>query len=161
MKALAKAYASEIRPLLERYCHKCHSEDRTEADIDLTAFATLEEIREQPEIWQKVDHMLDSRQMPPKKARKLEDEQRARLSLWVCRYLTVEAEASVGDPVPVVLRRPSNAGYTHTVRDLTGVDTLDPIREFPVDGAAGEGFTNTGSALVMSPSLISKYLQAA
>ena len=29
-----------------------------------------------------------------------------------------------------------------------------------MDGAAGEGFTNTGNALVMSPALLSKYLDA-
>ncbi len=55
----------------------------------------------------------------------------------------------------------SNAEYTYTLRDLTGVDSLDPAREFPADGAAGEGFTNTGNALVMSPALVTKYLDAA
>src|SRR5437870_13694870 len=71
------------------------------------------------------------------------------------------ALAHAGDPGPVVLRRLSNAEYTYTLRDLTGVDALDPAREFPVDGAAGEGFTNTGNALVMSPALVTKYLDAA
>src|SRR5439155_9986478 len=66
---------------------------------------------------------------------------------------------SPGDPGPVVLRRLSNAQYTYTIRDLTGVD-LNPAREFPADSAAGEGFTSTGSALVMSPALLSKYLEA-
>ncbi len=61
----------------------------------------------------------------------------------------------------MVLRRLSNAEYTYTLRDLTGVESLDPAREFPVDGAAGEGFTNTGNALVMSPALVTKYLDAA
>jgi hypothetical protein len=51
--------------------------------------------------------------------------------------------------------------YTYTLRDLTGVESLDPAREFPVDGAAGEGFTNAGAALVMSPALLTKYLDAA
>ena len=59
-----------------------------------------------------------------------------------------------------MLRRLSNAEYTYTIRDLTGVESLDPAREFPVDGAAGEGFMNTGNALVMSPSLVTKYLDA-
>ena len=71
------------------------------------------------------------------------------------------ALASAGDPGPVVLRRLSNVEYTYTIRDLTGVESLDPAREFPVDGAAGEGFTNAGAALVMSPSLLTKYLDAA
>ncbi|MEQ1850901.1 MAG: DUF1592 domain-containing protein, partial [Chthoniobacteraceae bacterium] len=51
--------------------------------------------------------------------------------------------------------------YTYTLRDLTGVESLDPAKEFPVDGAAGEGFTNAGAALVMSPALLTKYLDAA
>ena len=59
----------------------------------------------------------------------------------------------------MVLRRLNNAEYTYTVRDLTGID-LDPTREFPTDSAAGEGFTNAGNALVMSPGLLQKYLDA-
>ena len=39
--------------------------------------------------------------------------------------------------------------------------SLNPTREFPVDGAAGEGFINTGSAQSMSPSFVTKYLDAA
>ena len=70
------------------------------------------------------------------------------------------ARERAGDPGPVVLRRLSNAEYTYTVQDLTGIPSLDPAREFPVDGAAGEGFMNTGQALVMSPALITKYLDA-
>ena len=83
------------------------------------------------------------------------------LQKWVGDYLAVEARAHAGDPGRVVLRRLSNAEYTYTLRDLTGVESLDPAREFPADGAAGEGFTNTGDALVMSPALVTKYLDAA
>ncbi|MCU0880976.1 MAG: DUF1592 domain-containing protein, partial [Pirellulaceae bacterium] len=60
-----------------------------------------------------------------------------------------------------MLRRLSNAEYTYTLRDLTGVAELDPAREFPVDSASGEGFTNVGNSLVMSPALLTKYYDAA
>lgn len=79
---------------------------------------------------------------------------------WVRTSLDAIAIERAGDPGPVVLRRLSNAEYTYTIRDLTGVESLDPAKEFPVDGAAGEGFTNTGQSLVMSPSLVTKYLDA-
>ncbi|HLJ11351.1 MAG TPA: DUF1592 domain-containing protein [Planctomycetaceae bacterium] len=160
-KALEKTYAGEIRPLIARYCHNCHSAKQAEADIDLASFATLADVRSQPKTWQKVREMLESGQMPPKKARQPGEAERTRLKQWVRDYLTVEARAMAGDPGRVVLRRLSNAEYTYTIRDLTGVASLEPAREFPVDGAAGEGFTNTGNALVMSPALITKYLDAA
>ena len=75
--------------------------------------------------------------------------------------LKLAARAHAGDPGPVVLRRLNNAEYAFTIRDLTGVASLDPAKEFPADGAAGEGFMNTGNALSMSPSLVTKYMDAA
>src|SRR5215212_5179394 len=75
--------------------------------------------------------------------------------------IDAEALARTGDPGHVPLRRLSNAEYDATVRDLTGVD-LRPAREFPADGAAGEGFTNAAEGLAeMSPTLLNKYLTAA
>ncbi|MBS0202619.1 MAG: DUF1592 domain-containing protein [Planctomycetes bacterium] len=159
--ALGSKYKSDILPLLSKYCHECHSAKLMEADIDLTTFTSLAEVRKHSEIWQKAGEMLDSAQMPPKDAQQPSDVERKALQQWVRGYLTFEANASSGDPGRVVLRRLSNAEYTYTLRDLTGVDSLSPATEFPIDGAAGEGFTNTGNALVMSPALITKYLDAA
>ena len=110
--------------------------------------------------WRKVAEILDKGEMPPPEARQPKPDDRRALRGWVGRYLDFEAHANAGDPGRVVLRRLSNVEYANTIRDLTGVD-LDPAREFPQDGAAGEGFTNTGDALVMSPALLTKYLDAA
>jgi hypothetical protein len=105
--------------------------------------------------------MLDSGQMPPRDAEQPTADERTRLQAWVRAFLTREAESRAGDPGPVILRRLSNAEYTFTIQDLTGVESLEPAREFPVDGAAGEGFTNSGSGQGMSPALVQKYLDAA
>ena len=158
---LADRFESETRPLLEAYCYHCHGIEETEAEIDLTTFETIEDVQAAPQIWEKVGEILDSRQMPPEDATQPSAAERERLHQWVREHLTAEARAHAGDPGPVVLRRLSNSEYTYTLRDLTGVETLDPAREFPIDGAAGEGFTNAGTALVMSPTLIEKYLAAA
>jgi hypothetical protein len=160
LDALAAEYTSAIRPLVQHYCVRCHGEKRQEAEVNLGRFAALAEVRKDSRTWQKVLEMLDSGQMPPQEARQPSEEDRGRLRKWVRTYLKMEAKASAGDPGPVVLRRINNAQYTYTIRDLTDVD-LRPARNFPADGAAGEGFTNTGQALVMSPALLGKYLDAA
>ena len=159
--AHAKDFEATTLPLLKRYCHECHSTEEQEGDLDLERFATLDHIRNAPRVWQRVAEMLDNGEMPPKEARQLADAERTRLRRWVRGYLATEARLRAGDPGRVVLRRLNNAEYAYTLRDLTGVESLEPAREFPVDGAAGEGFTNTGNALVMSPSLVTKYLDAA
>jgi hypothetical protein len=162
MTQLQQQYASDARPLLNTYCSECHSKDRVEAEIDFASLSGWPEASRHVVTWQKVAEMLDSRQMPPDDAsRPLPDADRTRLRGWVRSFLKHEARARAGDPGRVVLRRLSNAEYTYTIRDLTSVQSLDPAREFPADGAAGEGFTNTGSALVMSPALLTKYLDAA
>src|SRR5207249_6674944 len=87
--------------------------------------------------------------------------QRVLLRGWANGVLDDIALARSGDPGPVVLRRLSNAEYTYTIRDLTGIESLDLAKEFPADSASREGFMNVGNSLVMSPSLVTKYLDAA
>ena len=157
---LGTQYAREIKPVLKQFCLNCHSTEKQEGELDLERFAAVSDVRKAPSVWQKVVEMLDTNEMPPKDAKpQPSTAQKKQLRGWVESYLHAEAHASAGDPGPVVLRRLSNAEYTYTIRDLTGVE-LSPAKEFPADGAAGEGFTNTGNALVMSPALLTKYFDA-
>lgn len=154
-------FSTTIRPLLDEYCITCHSTEDQEGELDLERFDSLAAIAKDPSVWEQVEEQLELGEMPPKKKPQPTPEQKEQLHSWVRSRLAEMARAHAGDPGPVVLRRLSNAEYTWTVRDLTGIPTLDPAREFPVDGAAGEGFTNAGAALVMSPALVTKYLDAA
>ncbi|MDP1560335.1 MAG: DUF1592 domain-containing protein [Pirellulaceae bacterium] len=147
--------------MLRDYCLTCHSTEKQEGELDLERFATLAQLKQDAQIWEHVQEQLALGTMPPADAPQLSEPQRQQLVAWVKSTLDEIALANAGDPGPVVLRRLSNHEYTYTLRDLTGVESLDPAREFPVDGAAGEGFTNVGSALVMSPALLTKYLDAA
>jgi len=155
------AFASGVGPLVARYCHECHAGDAVEGDVDLAAFGTLADMRRQIKVWQRVAEVVSDGQMPPPDARQPTEAERESLRQGLRAFLAAEAVAHAGDPGRVVLRRLNNVEYTWTIRDLTGVESLDPAREFPVDGGAGEGFTNTGQSLVMSPALVTKYLDAA
>ncbi|MFT5413485.1 MAG: hypothetical protein ACI9NC_006240, partial [Verrucomicrobiales bacterium] len=130
-------------------------------DLDLERFDSLDAVHGDGKIWQLVEEQIELGEMPPRKKPQLSAEQESALLGWVRSTLREIGEANAGDPGAVVLRRLSNAEYTYSLRDLTGIASLDPAHEFPVDGAAGEGFTNAGAALVMSPSLFTKYLDAA
>ena len=152
-------YSKSVRPLLSRFCLGCHSTKKKVGELDLEQFATFASVRKGTRSWLKVVEMLDNGEMPPRKSAQPDAAARKTIRDWVARYLNAEALARAGDPGPVVLRRLNNAEYTYTIRDLVGVP-LSPAAEFPTEGAAGEGFTNTGNALVMSPALLRKYLDA-
>ncbi len=155
------AFEEDILPILQESCLACHSTKKQKGDLDLERFHTVAAIKQEPSVWQEVLEQVSSGEMPPKKETPLSPAQKQLLLTWVQSTLDEIALATAGDPGPVIMRRLSNMEYTYTMRDLTGVESLDPVREFPVDGAAGEGFTNVGAALVMSPALLTKYLDAA
>src|SRR3954462_4181835 len=154
------SFDKTIRPMLQEYCLKCHSAEKHKGDLDLERFTSIPEVKRYPKIWQTVAEQLANNEMPPKEKPQPATAQKQQLMSWVNSVLDEIALSRAGDPGPVVLRRLSNAEYTYTIRDLTGIDSLDPAREFPVDSAAGEGFMNVGNSLVMAPTLVNKYLDA-
>jgi hypothetical protein len=158
--AVGKDFAA-AKPILARYCLDCHSGDAAEGEVNLSFTHDAATLGKHAKLLQRVEDMVTSGQMPPPESDQPTDEERRVLADWLQAFLLAEARAHAGDPGRVVLRRLNNAEYTHTIRDLTGVDGLDPAKEFPADGGAGEGFTNTGQSLAMSPSLAAKYLDAA
>ena len=160
-QARAEGFDSDVRPLVARYCAECHSTADTTGDLDLAPFATATDVAADPAPWQLAADQLRSGAMPPEGALQPSAAERSTLRAGIRRELLAIAANTAGDPGRVVLRRLSHAEYRGSIRDLTGVGSLDPGREFPVDGAAGEGFTNVGQALVMSPEMVEKYLAAA
>jgi hypothetical protein len=158
---LKAEYAKDIRPILQKYCLGCHSTKAKKGSLDLERFGTADDIRKDVKPWQGMIEQIETGEMPPKDKPQPTADEKKKLIAWVKNFLDAEAKANVGDPGRVPLRRLSNAEYDYTIRDLTGVD-LKPTREFPADGAAGEGFTNAAEALTdISPALLTKYLAAA
>ena len=157
-------FSRQIQPLLSSTCVECHSTAKHKGDLDLERFGSVEAMRREPKVWEEVVAQVSTGEMPPRDAKQsaaIPRESRDAFLAGVNSVLDEVAATLAGDPGPVVLRRLSNAEYTYTIRDLTGIPTLDPVREFPSDGASGEGFMNVGNSLVMSSSLVAKYLDAA
>ena len=150
---------AELVPVLQTFCHDCHSTSEQAGDLDLERFSSFADVQQDLATWRKVIEMVEAGEMPPDDQPQLSEAERLRLTRWSQELIDTAIRARAGDPGRVVLRRLNRSEYTYTVRDLTGVQ-FDPAREFPVDGAAGEGFTNTGDALAMSPALVQKYLAA-
>src|SRR5438132_4015419 len=160
LPSVAADFEREIRPLLKQYCLGCHSTEKHKGDLDLERFTSLSEVMKHPKVWQGVVEQISLAEMPPKEKPQPAAAERDRLLGWANAVLGDIALARAGDPGPLVLPRLSNAEYTYTIPDLTGVESLGPAQAFPADSASGEGFMNVGNSLVMSPALLTKYLDA-
>lgn len=159
-RELERRFTEDVRPFLDAYCVACHGGARAAAQFDLRAYTNLATVVRDHPHWALVLDKLRDMQMPPAQAKQPTTQARQRVIDWIAAMRRSEAKKNAGDPGVVLARRLSNAEYNYTIRDLTGVD-LRPAREFPVDPANPAGFDNSGESLSMSPSLFTKYLQAA
>jgi mono/diheme cytochrome c family protein len=158
---LEQRFSTQVRPFVEQYCVSCHGPNKHKGGLDLSTFATLTAVTNDPRRWAQVLERLEAQEMPPEEApHQPPAEERAAVVAWVRDLREREAKRNAGDPGTVLARRLSNAEFDYTIRDLTGVD-IRPTREFPVDPANEAGFDNSGESLAMSPALLKKYLAAA
>lgn len=150
----------QVESFLAAKCYECHNADKMKGDVDLKQFAANPDVPVNFQLWSTVKDTIDNGDMPPRKAKQLTSEEKTAITGWVQHNLDVLAEAKSGDPGPVTMRRLTNAEYDNTLRDLTGRDYA-LAKEFQTDGGGGEGFTNTGDVLFLSPEAIDKYFAAA
>lgn len=155
------SFVQEVVPLLQKYCLDCHSTKAKKGSLDLERFRSMEALKKEHKPWIQTIEMLENGEMPPKDKPQLTSEEKKKLLAWIRNFLDNEARARSGDPGYLPLRRLSHTEYDNTIRDLTGID-LRPARDFPAEGAGGEGFTNAAESLSdISPALFTKYLNAA
>src|SRR4051812_14203292 len=161
MNDLARGFARDVRPFVDEYCLTCHDKETRKADLDLSAFDSVDKVVQDYPHWELALERLRDGEMPPKKAKQQPPASaRKKVIQWIEALRSQEAARQAGDPGPILPRRLSNAEYDYTIRALTGVD-IHPTRSFPVDPANQAGFDNSAESLAMSPALVKKYFQAA
>ncbi len=158
--AADEPFAAVVRPFVDTYCAACHNRDKPSAELDLTKYRDAAAVGGEYRQWELVAEFVGQGEMPPPDAKQPPESDRKRFLKAIDQLLEEEAAKVAGDPGVVLSRRLTNAEYNHSIRDLTGFD-LRPADAFPIDPASGEGFRNTGEALVMSPNLFKKYYSAA
>ncbi len=160
-KELQRRFNQDVRPFITTYCQNCHGQNRQEAKLDLSGYASIGDVARAHQTWEVVLDRLQDDEMPPEESKRQPTaKQRRDIVDWIQALRDHEAARHAGDPGAVLARRLSNAEYNYSIRDLTGAD-IRPTETFPVDPANEAGFDNSGESLAMSPALLKKYLGAA
>ena len=152
------SYASDIKPLLQKYCYDCHGDGMKKGDLALDQFGSNDELLAAVDKWRMVARNIHLGEMPPPKKKQPTIDERERIIRWIDNEV-FKVDCNNPDPGRVTLRRLNRAEYNNTIRDLVGID-FNPADDFPVDDV-GYGFDNIGDVLSVSPLLFEKYLAAA
>lgn len=151
----------KIEPTLQKYCYDCHGGKKTKGGVDLKRLGSDPAMGKEFVLWNKVKEALLAGDMPPEEDPQLAPEQKEQVTKWLNHSLDEVARANAGDPGIVTVRRLTNSEYARTLRDLTGGFDYGLADDFAPDGGGGEGFTNIGDVLFVSPPQLEKYLSAA
>lgn len=154
------AYERDVRPVLQRFCFKCHTGKDAKADLRLDELDTDFVDGPDAETWHDVLNQLNLGEMPPPDAAQPDAAQRRTLTAWITTEIERAAQARGSTGGRVVMRRLTRYEYRNTMRDLLGVD-LDFSENLPPESLSKEGFKNNGGVLDISPLQIEYYLQAA
>ncbi len=154
----AVGYAKTVEPFFKAYCNECHTGEKPKGEFRTDPNALPVDFLDAAAKgkWREVVNVLNSHEMPPKKAKQPKAAEVAAVVDWVTEQ-AVRAELTQRGS-SVVFRRLNREEYHNTIRDLVGIDF--DVSGFPQDPAAG-GFDNNGGALSMSPLHLETYLNAA
>lgn len=162
MPSLADRFSEQIQPILKKHCISCHGPEKQKGGITLHEIDSLDTAFKKFQLLENVIDQVEYKEMPPDD----EDVQPTDAE----REALIKALSEVVDRVKsgnvpqragrTTLRRLNRNEYHYTVRELFGVN-FNPSKDFPADGAGGEGFDNMADALFSTPTLLEKYLGAA
>ncbi|RPH48158.1 MAG: DUF1592 domain-containing protein [Planctomycetota bacterium] len=159
----AARFASEIRPILESHCIRCHGDKKQKGGVDFGRIATGPAALKERKLWKKALVQVEQGEMPPEGEKPLTLEQKAALTAWLrsaASYVDC-ADPAERRPGPPVFRRLNRTEYLATVRDLTGV-TQDVAAEVGMpEEATGTAFDTSANGLVLPPALLEKHFAAA
>ncbi len=149
--------ASPQHALINQYCVGCHNSKLKTGGLALDT-VNVENMNQNPEVWEKVLHKVRARYMPP--AGLPRPDEKAYQSL--VSYLETSLDRwSAANPNPgrtAPLRRLTRTEYQNAIRDLLGLK-LDVTQLLPSDDSSF-GFDNI-TVGELSPTLLERYLAAA
>lgn len=154
----ALSWDRNIRGLVDRYCSKCHNENKRNGDVDLAQDIDVRLILEHRDTWQTALIAIENSEMPPEEAKQPTDEERQLLQQFLKRTLD-ELDCTTEEPGKPILRRLNRIEYDLAIFDLTGLD-LKLAEDFAPDATA-HGFDHLGEVLSLSPAQVEQYHNAA
>jgi hypothetical protein len=153
------AQSHEVFSFVQKSCTACHNSSVKSGDVDLKALHTEKTFDEDRHIWEKVVEKLKTGQMPPPGMQRPPAETVKAITHWLESEFARQDRLIKPQAGRVSARRLNRAEYNNTIRDLLGID-IRPADNFPADVAAF-GFDNISDALMLSPSLLENYVDAA
>ncbi len=145
------------RAVVDRYCVSCHNDRLNRGGLALDTVVT-HEVRQNPDVWERVLRKIRARQMPPIGLPRPDE---ATYNAVIASLETSLDYAAAATPNPgrtATLRRLTRTEYQNAIRDLLALE-IDVASLLPGDESS-YGFDNV-TVGDLSPTLLDRYVSAA
>jgi hypothetical protein len=154
-------FEKEVLPFFKNYCLRCHDAEKQKGKFRLDTLKFEFGVEATAQTWVEVLFRINSGEMPPEDENQPTAVELGEVAEWISRNIESGRAERMAKRGPVAHYRLSRDEYAHSVYDLLGVH-FDPR----MPGALNEdprwhGFDRIGSMLSLSPSHVTRYLQAA
>lgn len=152
-----------VKPFLAEHCQACHDNESQNGELQIDSLVADFLDSQSAGQWIEVMDQMNLGQMPPADQPRPDVEQLRQVTAWIAAELRHADRTQRSAGGRVVLRRLNRAEYANTIGDLLAIQFLpgeSPQELLPPDGTA-EGFDKVSMALMLDPSLLEKYLEAA
>jgi hypothetical protein len=155
--ALQERFQKSIRPLLDKYCLRCHNADEMKSGIRVDNLDGSLEGR-QAFRWKDIRGQVSDETMPPADEPQPTADERRLLTAWIDEAMAA-ARARKPDKNGSV-RRLTVSQYRNTLRELLGLED-DFTELLPPDAVSKDGFLNNSQTMLLSPLLVESYFSIA
>src|SRR6202171_6432331 len=149
--------AAPQRALINQYCVGCHNDKLKTGGLALDT-VNVENMNQNPEVWEKVVRKVRARYMPPAGLPRPDEKAYQSLISYLETSLDQLSAAKPNPGRTATLRRLTRTEYQNAIRDLVGLQ-VDVTQLQPSDDSSF-GFDNI-TVGELSPTLLERYLAAA
>jgi hypothetical protein len=139
-----------VRPLLAKYCLRCHGAEEQQAHVRFDRFTGFDRSNEQ--LWSSVHEVLIGGEMPPKGEMQPTAEERQRIQSWIIDQAARHKAETAGSQ-----RRLNRRELSAALSDLVGLP-IDFTAGLPED-AKVDGFDTGATALQDAADSVSQWLE--
>ena len=155
--ALQLRFQEHIRPLVQKFCVRCHNPDNLKSGVRVDHLDGSLEGRT-VNLWKAIGEQLADEAMPPDDQPQPTPDERQLLAGWIDE--AIAAARARKQPKNGSVRRLTVAQYRNTLRDLLGIDD-DFSDLLPPDAVSKDGFLNNAHSMQLSPLLLEAYFNIA
>ncbi len=157
----ADEFEAKIKPLIGKYCIKCHGGDDVKAGIDFNDHKLYNDVLRDRKMWTDVLDALEFEDMPPEDHDVHPSEaERELLVEWLGKNVVNADWKALADPGRVSMARLTKLEYSNALRDIFGMDLQAGIY-LGRDPEGSTGFTNDRGNLAFPLFALQEYLREA